>query len=106
MFEAASLRVLSSRRVLVPFGNYCDSYKGADGTSLSEYKAISVENLFQILNTTSISLMNDRALELVNGIRISSEEERRVVMEEVLRFIEEGGSTSFSEWVVQRPFDS
>ncbi|KAI0290624.1 hypothetical protein BC826DRAFT_1026401 [Russula brevipes] len=106
MFEAASLRVLSSRRILIPFGNYCDFYKGADGTSLSKYKTFTTENLFQILNTISISLMKDGALELANGIRISSEEGRRAVMEEVLRFIKEGGSIFFSEWVVQRPFDS
>jgi hypothetical protein len=106
MFEATSLQVLSSRRVLVPFGNYCDFYKGADGTSLSEYKTFSTENFFQILNMTSISLMKDGALELDNGIRISSEEERRVLMEEVLRFMKEGGSLFVSEWVVQRPFDS
>ena len=48
MIEAASLRVLSFQRVEIPFGNYCDFYTGIDGTSLSKYKAVSIENYVQI----------------------------------------------------------
>jgi hypothetical protein len=105
MIEAASLRVVSSRRVEVPFGNYCDSYTGIDGTSLSKYKAISAENMVQLLNMMSMDMMKNGGLELANGTVISSEEERQMLMGDLARFVNKGGWNFFSEWVVERPFD-
>jgi hypothetical protein len=104
MVETASLRVVSSRRVDVPFGNYCDSYTGIDGTSLSKHKAVSIENCIRLINMISKFMMNDGGLELANGTIISSEEERQVLMGEVARFVNEGGSTFVSEWIIERPF--
>jgi hypothetical protein len=105
MIEAASLRVLSSRRVEVPFGNRCDSYTGRDGTTLSKYKAVSIENYVQLLNMISKDMTKNGGLELANGTVISSEEERQLLMGEVTRFVNEGGSAFVSEWVVERPFE-
>ena len=106
MIEAASLRVLSSRRVEIPFGNYCDSYTGADGTSLSKHKAVSISNQVQLLNMLSKDMVKNGGIELANGTVISSEEERRMLMGDVARLVSEGGSTILSEWVVERPFES
>ena len=106
MIEAASLRVLSSRRVEVPFGNYCDFYTGTDDTSLSKYKAVSIENRVQLLNMVSKDMLKNGGIELANGTVISSEEERQILMEDVARFVNEGGSMFVSEWVVERPFES
>ena len=105
MAETASLRVLSSRRVEVPFGNYCDSYTGIDGTSLSKHKAVSIENFVQLLNMISKFMVKNGGLELTNGTVITSEEDRQVLMGEVARFVNEGGSMFVSEWVIERPFE-
>jgi len=64
MFEDASLQVLSSRRVPIPFGNYCDSYKAADGTSLSEYEAFGIKSAVQILNTMLVVTMKNGGFEI------------------------------------------
>jgi hypothetical protein len=104
MFGAASLRVISSRRVEIPLGNYCDFYTGTDGTSLSKYKAISVKNSVQLLDMMSKGMMKDGGLELANGTVISSENERQALMEDIMHFVSEGGSGIISEWVVERPF--
>jgi len=106
MCETASLRVISSRRVEIPMGNYCDSFPGIDGTSLSKFKAVSIKNNVQVFNTVSIAMMKNGGLELANGAVISNEEERRVLMEDVARFVSEGGLTVFFECVVKRPFES
>ena len=103
MVETASLRVVSSRRVEVPFGNYCDFFTGIDGTTLSKHKAVSIENCIRLLNMISKFMMNNGELELANGTVISSEEERQALMGEIARFIHEGGSTFVSEWIMERP---
>jgi len=104
MFGAASLHVISSQRTDVPIGTYCDFYTGTDGTSLSRYKAISTENIVQLLDMMSKGMMKDGGLELANGTIISSENERQALMEDIMHFVSEGGSLIFSEWVVERPF--
>jgi len=104
MFGAASLRVISSRRVEIPLGNYCDFCTGTDGTPLSKYKAISVKNNVQLLDMMSKGMMKDGGLELANGTVISSENERQALMEDIMHFVSEGGSGIISEWVVERPF--
>jgi hypothetical protein len=105
MIEAAPLRVISSRRVEVPFGNHCDSYSGIDGTSLSKYKAVSVENLVQgLVSMISKDMMKNGGIELANGTVISSEEEQQMLPADVTRFVNEGGSTFISEWVIELPF--
>jgi hypothetical protein len=106
MFEAASLRVRSSRRVKMPFGHYCDSYTGIDGTCLSKYTAFSIENYIQLFNKMTMALMKNGDFELANGTVVSSKEEREALMEDIARFLTEGGFMFVSEWVVERPFES
>jgi hypothetical protein len=71
-----------------------------------EIQEVSVQNNVQVFNTVSITMMKDGGLELANGAIVSNGEERRVLMENVARFISEGGSTVFLECVVERPFES
>lgn len=104
MFGAASLRILSSRRTDIPFGNYCDFYTGMDGASLSHSKAISAKNFVQLLDMMSKGMMKDGGLELANGTIISSENERQALMQDIRHFISEGVSGIISEWVVERSF--
>ncbi len=51
MFGDASLRVLPSRRVEIPLGNYCDFLLHWNGWHLSKYKAVSIENFVQLLKS-------------------------------------------------------
>ena len=106
MCEAASLRIISSRRVRIPIGGYCDSSTGRDGTSLSKFKAVSIKNLVQLLNTMSIAMMQNGGFELADRVVISSEEERRVLMQDVACFISEGCSMFFVECVVKQPLET
>ena len=106
MCKATSLRVISSRRVEIPTGNYCDSFTGIDGTSLSKFKAISIKNNVQVLNMISLAMVKNGGIELANGAVISDEKERQVLMEDMTRFLSEGASTFFFECVIQRPFQS
>ena len=87
-------------------GNYCDSFTGIDGTSLSKFKAVTIKNNAQVLNMISIAMMKSGSLELANGAVISNEEERQVLMEDMTRLISDGASTFFFECVIERPFQS
>ena len=106
MCKAASLRVISSRRVEIPTGNYCDSFTGIDGTSLSKFKAVSTKNNVQVLNMISLAMVKNGGIELANGAVISNEEERQALMEDMTRFVSEGASIFFFECVIERPFQS
>jgi hypothetical protein len=86
-------------------GNYWDSFTGIDSTSLSKFKAVSINNTVQVFNTMSIDMMKHGGLELANGAVISNEEERRLLMEDVARFVSEGGSSVLFECVVERPLE-
>ena len=106
MFEEASLQVLSFQRVPTPYGNYCDVQKGLNGTSLSNHKAGTVENVTRLLDMSSLSMMKGGGLELADGMRITSEDGRQALMEEFTRLVVEGVSKTCSEWVVVRPVES
>jgi hypothetical protein len=106
MVEEASLQVISVQDPLVPFGNYCDIQKGLNGASLSDFKAHTVENFFKILDATSRTMMKGGGLELADGIRITNEEGRQVLMEEITRSLGEGGWMVVSDWVAMRPIES
>ena len=106
MFEEASLRVVSFQRISIPYGNYCDVQKGLNGTSLSDYKADTVDNVTRLLDMSSLSVMKGGGLELGDGMRITSEDGRQALMEEFTRLVVEGVSKIFSEWVVVRPVES
>jgi hypothetical protein len=106
MLKEASLRVISSRCPLVPFGDYCDVQKSLNGSSLSDYKAYTIESLVKLLDMISISMMKGEGLELANGIRITTEGRRQVLMKEIIHFVEVGGWTVCSDWVAMRPVGS
>ena len=103
MFEEASLRVVSFQRISIPFGNSCDVQKGLNGTSLSDYKADTIDSLTRLLDMSSLSVMKGGGLELADGMRITSEDGRQALMEEFTRLVVEGVSKTCSEWVVVRP---
>ncbi|KAH9055289.1 hypothetical protein EDB87DRAFT_1688405 [Lactarius vividus] len=82
MFQDASLQVLSSTRVLAPYGEYCLSHKGLNGTSLSEFTTFTSQNLSHVLDSVTLAMMKAGYLELGDGTRISDEEERKALMRE------------------------
>ncbi|KAH9034625.1 S-adenosyl-L-methionine-dependent methyltransferase, partial [Lactarius pseudohatsudake] len=106
MLQDASLQVLSSTRALAPHGEYCSSYKGLNGTSLSEFTAYSFQSFSQVLNVVTSAMMKAGCLELGDGTRIADEEERKALMKELRHFVERGILLPLSEWVVVRPLGS
>ncbi|KAH9160009.1 hypothetical protein EDB89DRAFT_1005100 [Lactarius sanguifluus] len=106
MLQDASLRVLSSTRVLVPHGEYCSTQKGPNETSLSQFTASSSQSLFHVLDSVTSAMMRAGCLELGDGTRIADEEERKALMREVQHFMEGGIFLPLSEWVVMRPLRS
>lgn len=95
--------VLPSQRVLAPFGNCCDFYRSRNGASLSEYKAFSISNYVRTLNTIALAATRLGFLESANGMPITTEEGRLVLMEEITRSVTEGGYMVVSNWVAVRP---
>jgi len=95
--------VLSSQRAYAPFGNYCDSYKGKNGTSLSEYKAFNISTYVEASNKITRAATRGGVLELADGARIETEEGRLALMEEVTRSVIDGGFMIVSDWVAVRP---
>jgi hypothetical protein len=106
MLEDASFMVLSSRRIPAPFGNCCDFYKSRNGAPLSEYKAFSISNYVRTLNTITLAALRGGVLELADGTRITTEEARLVLMEEIRRSVTKGGFMIVSDWVAVRPLES
>ena len=106
MLQDASLQVFSSTRALVPHGEYCASYKGLKGTSLSEFTVSSSQSISQILNVMTSAMMKAGCLELGDGTRIVDEEERKALMKELRDFVEGGILLPLSEWVAVRPLGS
>jgi hypothetical protein len=105
MLKEASFVVLSSQRASAPFGNYCDSYKGKNGTSLSEYKAFNISTYVEASNKITREATGG-VLELADGTRIETEEGRLALMEEVARSVTEGGFMVVSDWIAMRPLES
>ena len=103
MLKEASFQVLSSQRVLVPFGNYCDFLKSRNGMSLSKYRDFNVANYVQTLNTISLAATKSGVLELADGTCIVDEEGRLALMEEIVWSVMVGGFMIVSDWVAMRP---
>ena len=87
-------------------GNYCDSFTGIDGTSLSKFKEVTIKNNVQVLNMISLAMVKNGGIELANGAVISNEEERQVLMEDMTRLLSQGASIFFFECVIERPSQS
>ena len=51
-------------------------------------------------------MMKGGGLELADGMRITSEDERQALMEELTRLVVEGVFVDYSAWVVVRPAES
>ncbi|KAI9458376.1 S-adenosyl-L-methionine-dependent methyltransferase [Lactarius psammicola] len=107
MLQDVSLQVLSSTRALAPYGEYCGSHKGLNGTSFSEFTESSSQSFSQILNAMTSAMMKAGCLELGDGTRIADEEGRKALMKELRDFVVEGGIFyTLSEWVAVRPLES
>ncbi|KAI0262310.1 S-adenosyl-L-methionine-dependent methyltransferase [Gloeopeniophorella convolvens] len=101
--EEASLVIQSSKRAVVPFGDHSDKHKGLNGSSLSAFKAFSLDNFNQVFSMLTLAMLRGGTLELADGTRITSEEDRRALMEDLKRAAVDGGYTVLNEWVIVRP---
>jgi hypothetical protein len=107
MLEESSFIVLSSQRVSVPFGNFCDSVKSRNGAPLSKYKALTLSNYLQISGMIMLAGMRGGGvLDLVDGTHIATEGGRLALMDELGRSLIEGGFMIASDWVAVRTRES
>jgi hypothetical protein len=103
MLEESSFKVLSSQRVSVPFGNFCDSVKSRNGAPLSKYKAFILSNYLQVSDIITLAGMRgEGGLDLVDGTHIATEEGRLALMDGLRRSVMEGGFMIASDWVAVR----
>jgi len=70
---------------------------------LSKYRAYTVSNYLQTLNTISLAATKAGALALADGTRIVDEEGRLALMEEIIWSVMVGGFMIVSDWVAVRP---
>lgn len=87
----------------MPYGNCYDLYKSRNGAALLEYKDFTISNYLSVLNATTLAAMRAGDLELADGTRIATEEQRLVLMEELTQAVVEGGYMVVSDWVAVRP---
>ena len=99
--------VLSSQRVSAPCGNFCDFYKSRNGAPLSKYKAYTISNQERILNMIILAATRGgRVLELADGTRITTQEERLALMDDLTRSLTEGAFMILSDWIAVRTRES
>lgn len=67
----------------VPFGNYRDSCKAADRTSLSEYKAFGIKSTVQNITILGVTMKNG-GFEIGDGDLISCEKDRQGLMKDII----------------------
>jgi hypothetical protein len=95
MLRSASLNLFSVK--------YFDlAYGAASGDKISGDLAL--ENLNGFLGSVSKSLLSQDDLEIPKGHKISTEEERKQAMEQLMDDIaQEGFTTGLAEWIAQKP---
>jgi hypothetical protein len=91
------------QRQIGPFGKLCEKMKGPYGESLESDRQFSVQNLRSIVDAFSRELLHDGMLEAPRGHLITTEGERRALLEEITnKCREEGTYTPTSEIVAYK----
>ncbi|KAI9440844.1 S-adenosyl-L-methionine-dependent methyltransferase, partial [Lactarius indigo] len=106
MLQDSSFQILLSMRARAPYGGYCTSHNGLNGTPLSEFTAFTTQNISQVTDVATSAMMKAGCLESSDGIRVTDEEGRQALVKELRDFTEGGFLLILSEWVVVRPLGS
>lgn len=95
MLNSASLEIVSVKQFNLPFG------AARNDSSSRDY---ALESRSIILDTVSKFLLSQNDLEIPRGHKITTEEKRKQVLEEIYRdTIKEGYFSRLGEWIVQKP---
>lgn len=71
-----------------------------------KHKDPTIPSYVSLMNSITIASMKAGNLELADGTRITTEEQRLVLMEELRQCVIEGGCMIVSDWVGVRPSES
>ncbi|TFY58090.1 hypothetical protein EVG20_g8287 [Dentipellis fragilis] len=92
MLESSSFTVLSKKRGKGTFGKLCTIYKGLDGSSLDDEAELSLANFDQVIDILVGIYFKNGTLEAPKGVKISSAEESKQLVEEIKCGVREAGA--------------
>jgi hypothetical protein len=103
MLEAASFKVAFQRVINFPLGRSCRLVQDNGGESLAEYATMTSEGLRTVSDVFTKRMLSENCLEVPRGTKITNEEDRQKIVDEIHRGVEEEGLyTVFSEWVARK----
>jgi hypothetical protein len=103
MLPVASFSIISSKKEDLYYGFAAKGRTGLKGELLDRYIAPTLTNLSTLLDIMSKSLLLQDDLEVPRGHKISTEEDRKRILTEILTSAkEEGFCVSVSEWRAQK----
>lgn len=101
ILKSASFSLVHTKSVKAPVGRLCTTFTGLDGSSLAEYAEFMTENLEQISETLFQKVTPPDVLG--SHLKITKEEEKKVFIDEFLRFSRTEGMYSVTtEWVAEK----
>ena len=83
LLKPASFSIDRHQEFYVPFGKTCETFKGLKGSSLADATEFMTENMAAVADGASRALLSMGTLETPLGHRITTEEERSAVVEEI-----------------------
>ena len=92
LLNCSSFSVKHFQRQIGPFGKLCEMIERPHEESLEEDKQFSVRNLGSIVDAFSRELLHDEALEAPRGHKITTEEGRMALLDEIMNGCREEGT--------------
>ena len=103
LLEAASFETPVCRSYISPLGRLCRHYKGADGGSRASEEEFTLSGSEILFGSLIKAAFERGVLEAPRGTRITTEEGRDALLEEIIDGLrEEGGCTVWSEFVARK----
>ena len=103
LLEAASFETPVCRSYISPLGRLCRHYNGADGGSLASEEEFTLSGSEILFGSLIQAAFERGVLEAPRGTRITTEEGRDELLEEIIDGLrEEGGCTVWSEFVARK----
>ncbi|KAF8234589.1 hypothetical protein L208DRAFT_1393802 [Tricholoma matsutake] len=93
LLSSCSFFVKHLQRQIGTFGKLCEMANGPhNGASLEEDRQFSIHNLGSVVDAFSRGLLHDGALEAPRGHKVTTEEERKTLLEEIMNGCREDGT--------------
>jgi len=102
MLDHAGFSVEKSERGVAAFGKLCRTEKGLDGGSLAAYEEFSLENMEFILAHLAKGMLQKGTLEVPKGNVVASEEDMKVILQEIQTGLRYDGAIALGAYFVAR----